>query len=172
MTSVAIAGIVISGLIGGIAAALNSLAAGKEGWEVAANFFIGVGVGAATATVAAVAAAAVAAGTISTSLGLGAVAAGSAGIGLIGDGLSQLTEYAFHKNDSNYHYDWRMSITSLGYSAAMNMVNGVLSFGINIPFADKADEMAGVFVAGVASTGLGGIDFGIRQLISTIFELF
>ena len=172
LTSVAIAGIVISGLIGGIAAALNSVAAGKEGWEVAANFFIGVGVGAATATVAAVAAVAVAAGTITTSLGLGAVAAGSAGIGLIGDGLSQLTEYAFHKNDSNYHYDWRMSITSLGYSAAMNTVSGVLSFGINIPFADKADEMAGVFVAGVASTGLGGIDFGIRQLISTIFELF
>jgi len=172
LTSAAIAGIVISGIIGGIAAAANSVAAGKDVWEVAANFLIGVGVGAATATVAAVAAVAVAAGTITATVGWGAVAAASAVTGLVGDGLSQLTEYALHKNDANYEYDWRASITSLGYSAAMNTLSGLLSFGINITFASEVDEIAGVFVSSVGSTGLGGIDFGIRQLIGAIFELF
>ena len=162
-------GIAVSGLIGGVAAAVNAAASGKEGWEVAANFFIGAGVGVATAAVAAVAAVAVSAGMITGTAG--AVAAGSAGIGFVGDGLSQLTEYAFHYDDPEYRYDWRTSLTSLAYSAVMNTASGLLSFGINIPFADEVDEICGVFVAGVASTALGGIDFGIRQLIGAIIEL-
>ena len=161
-------GIAVSGLIGGVAAAVNAAASGKEGWEVAANFFIGAGVGVATAAVAAVA---VSAGMITGTAGAVAVAAGSAGIGFVGDGLSQLTEYAFHYDDPEYRYDWRTSLTSLAYSAVMNTASGLLSFGINIPFADEVDEICGVFVAGVASTALGGIDFGIRQLIGAIIEL-
>jgi len=54
----------------------------------------------------------------------------------------------------------------------MNTLSGLLSFGINITFASEVDEIAGVFVSSVGSTGLGGIDFGIRQLIGAIFELF
>ena len=63
-------------------------------------------------------------------------------------------------------------VTYLGYSAATNTLSGLLSFGINITFASEVDEIAGVFVSSVGSTGLGGIDFGIRQLIGAIFELF
>ena len=78
----------------------------------------------------------------------------------------------FHKNDPNYNYDWRASVTSLAYSTVINASSGLLSLGINISFADKADEIAGLFVAGEASTILGAIDFCIRQASNAIIELF
>ena len=43
-----------------------------------------------------------------------------------------------------------------------------LCFIANTIFA--ATDAAGTFVSGVASTGLGGIDFGIRQIISAVMD--
>ena len=169
---IAIAGIVVSGIIGGTVAAISAAASGKDGWEVAANFAIGAAVGAGTAAVAVAASAAMLAGTISTAVGTGVVAGSSAVIGAAGDGLSQLTEYAFHKDDADYTYDPIASTASVFHSACTNTISGVMSLGINTAFSSSADELAGLFVSGEGSVALGAIDFGVRQLLSAIIELF
>ena len=169
---IAIAGIVVSGIIGGAVAAISAASSGKDGWEVAANFAIGAAVGAGTAAVAVAASAAMIAGTITTAAGTGVVAGSSAVIGALGDGLSQLTEYAFHKDEADYTYDPIASTVSIVHSAFTNTISGVMSLGINTTFASSTDELAGLFVSGEASTALGGIDFAIRQLISAVIEFF
>lgn len=169
---IAIAGIVVSGIIGGTVAAISAAASGKSGWEVVANFAIGAAVGAGTAAVAAAAAAAMIAGTITTAAATGVVAGSSAAIGALGDGLSQLTEYAFHKNDEDYAFDPILSVTSVLHSACTNTMSGMLSLGINTTFASSIDELAGLFISGEASVALGALDFGIRQVITAVLELF
>ena len=166
--AVAIAGIVVSGVIGGTLSALGSAAAGKSTGEIALSFFLGAAAGAATATVAAVAAAAVASSAITTAAAMKSVASVSAAIGAIGEGVSQIIDYAFHRNDPDYYFDPVMSMSMIAYSAGINTVAGTMSYGLNTVFSCGVDELIGAAVSAEASVALGGVDFGVRQLTSAI----
>jgi hypothetical protein len=149
-------GIIISVIIGGVVSAAATAASGASVEEVIVNGVIGAGSAAATAAVAA------------SSLPLGAVAFVSAGIGAISETISQGAEYLFHKDDADYERDLGESITKVLFSAGMNSLGGTIAKGINTIFS--ATDPAGTFVSGIASSGLGGIDFGIRQIISAVMD--
>ena len=166
--AVAIAGIVISGIIGGTVSALGAAASGKMTGEIASSFLLGAVAGAATATVAAVAAAAVATSAITAAAAVKTVAYTSAAIGAIGEGVSQITDYALHRNDNDYYYDPIMSMSMIAYSAGINALAGTMSYGLNTVFASGIDELIGVGVSAEASAALGGVDFGVRQVASAI----
>ena len=149
-------GIIISGVIGGVVSAASTAASGASIEEVIVNGVIGAGSAAGTAAVAA------------SSLSLGAVAFVSAGIGAISEITSQGAEYLFHKDDADYERDLGESIAKVLYSAGMNSLGGTIAKGINTVFA--ATDAAGTFVSGIASTGLGGMDFGARQIIGAVMD--
>ena len=96
------------------------------------------------------------------------VAWASAGIGAAGEIVSQGADYLFHKDDEDYEYDWSEGMTKVLYSAGMNAISGSTSKGIDNIF-NSADP-AGTFVSGVVSSGFGGVDFGIRKIISAIID--
>ena len=149
-------GILISGVIGGVVAAATTAVSGGSVAEVIVNGVIGAGTAAATAAVAA------------SSLSLGAVATVSAGIGAAGEVIAQGTEYFFHKDDADYEFDLGESVAKVIYSAGMNSLGGTIAKGVNNIFSAK--DPAGTFVSGIASTGLAGVDFGIRQIISAVLN--
>jgi RHS repeat-associated protein len=166
--AVAIAGIVVSGIIGGTVSALGAAASGKSTGEIALNFLLGAAVGAGTAAYAAVAAAAVAASAITTAAAVKSVACASAAIGAIGEGVGQIIDYAFHRNDSDYRFDLGVSMSMMAYSAGINAFAGTMSYGLNTVFLSGIDELIGVAVSAEASVALGGIDFGVRQSVSAL----
>ena len=170
LTTLAILGIVVSGIIGGVVAACSAVAAEKTGWELITNIVIGVAVGAGTAAVAAVAAIEVAAGTLALTRAAQSVAGASAMIGAAGECASQITEYGFHHTEENYEFDPIVAVTSIAYSAGMNSLSGLMSFGLNNVFVSAVDEVIGVCVSAEGSVALGSMDFGIRQIISAVSD--
>ena len=148
-------GIFISAAIGGIVSAAGTAASGGSVAEIAVSFGIGALSAGATAAVAAI-----------STISVGTAALCSAGIGFVGEAVSQIADCCFHYKDEGYHFDSVSSFTKLAYASGMGALGGYVATGINQIFAG-ADEI-GLFVSTVASTSLGGMDFGIRQIISAV----
>ena len=146
-------GIIVSGAIGGIVSAAGTAVSGGSGWEIVTSFFVGAITAGATAGVAAV-----------STLSLTAATLCSVGIGFLGEVVSQGAEYAFHCNDSDYQFDYLSSGIKLLYSSGMGALGGYVSKGVNLIFVNAAK--IGLFVSSIASTSLGSIDFGSRQIIA------
>ena len=148
-------GILISAAIGGIVSAAGTAASGGSVAEIAVSFGIGALSAGATAAVAAI-----------STISLGAATLYSAGIGFVGEAVSQITECCFHYKDEGYRFDSVSSFTKLVYASGIGALGGYAATGINQIFTG-ADEI-GLFVSTVASTSLGCIDFGTRQIYSAM----
>ena len=98
LTGLAVAGIAISAVVGGVVAGLSTAHSGGSIGEIIASSAIG-------AVTAGGIAAAAAFGAIG-SLAVGAVALISAGIGVVGEAAAISVEHTFHKNDPLV-MDWR-----------------------------------------------------------------
>ena len=157
LTGIAIAGIAISAVVGGFVAGISTASSGGSIGEIIWSSAIGAMTAGGIATVAAVGAA--------QSLAVGAVALMSAVIGAAGEAVSMAVEHGYHKNDENYAFSWSDAAMRISYAAGMSALSGSLSYGINQIFTG-ADEFAGMAVSGESAFALGGIDFGIRKLIS------
>ena len=148
-------GILVSAAIGGIVSAAGTAVSGGSVAEIAASFAIGALTAGATAAVAAV-----------STISLGMAAIYSAGIGFAGEAISQAVEYGFHHNDEGYKYNAASSLTKLAYASGMGALGGYVSTGINKVFEKAAGF--GLLVSGIASTSLGSVDFGTRQIITAV----
>ena len=156
LTGLAVAGIAISAVVGGVVAGLSTAHSGGSIGEIIASSTIG-------AVTAGGIAAAAAFGAIG-SLAVGAVALISAGIGVVGEAAAISVEHTFHKNDEGYSFSLRKAALRVLYAAGISALSGSLSYGINTIFTG-ADELAGVAISAEAAA-LGGIDFGVRELLS------
>ena len=157
LSTLAVAGIAISAVVGGLVAGASTALSGGSVGEVIASAAIGAVTAGAIATVAALGAA----GTLTA----GTVALVSGGIGAAGEVSSIAVEHAYHKNDENYTFDLATSTTRVIYAAGVSAFSGWVSYGINRIYTG-ADEIIGVCVSGETAVALGLVDFGIRQLIS------
>lgn len=157
LSSLAVAGIAISALVGGLVAGVSTALSGGSVGEVIASTAIGAVTAGAIATVAAL-------GAVGT-LTAGTVALISGGIGAVGEAASIAVEHACHKDDENYTFDLASATTRVIYAAGISAFSGWISYGINRIYTG-ADEIIGVCVSGETAVALGLVDFGVRQLIS------
>lgn len=159
LTAIAIFGIIVSAAVGGTVAGISTAMGGGSVGEIIASSFIGALTAGGVATVAAIGAA----GTMT----VGAVALLSGGIGAAGEIASISVEYAFHKDDPGYAFDWGSAAIRVAYAAGLSALAGSISFGLNRMYTGT-DEIIGFAISAEVAIAMGAVDFGVRQLISVI----
>ena len=153
------AGIIFSGIIGGIVSATSTAMAGGS---LAETIISGV-TGAITAGFVAGAAAL---GAASSAITTGTVAIAGAVIGACGEIASLATEYSIYSNNDDYEFDWASGASRVAYAAGMGALSGAVSFGLGKVFSG-ALEPIGTLVSAEATVALGLVDFGIRKIMAT-----
>ena len=157
LTTLAIAGIAVSAIVGGAVAGISSALSGATVGEILASATIGAVTSGGVATAAALGAA----GTLT----VGTVALISGVIGVAGEIGSIAIEYAYHKNDANYTFNWGTAVARVVYAGGISAFSGSISYSLNKMYTG-ANEIVGLCISGEATAALGLVDFGVRQLIS------
>ena len=153
------AGIIFSGIIGGIVSATSTA---MSGGSLAETIISGV-TGAVTAGFVAGAAAL---GAASNAITAGTVAIAGAVIGACGEIASLATEYSIYSNNDDYEFDWVSGASRVAYAAGMGALSGAVSFGLGRAFSG-ALEPIGTIISAEATVALGLVDFGAKKLLAT-----
>ena len=150
-----IIGALICAAIGGIDAYLSAKTSGASTNEALWQGAIGAVSGAVTSVVAAIPA-----------IGPPAATLIGAGIGFVSSTASEVTHYAFNKDDPDYEFDTAESCANIVFGTLSNAASTYISKEINmLPMG----EISQVYVGTVYSAGHTGGCFGLKKLVAELF---
>ena len=150
-----IIGALICAAIGGIDAYLSAKTSGASTNEALWQGAIGAVSGAVTSVVAAIPA-----------IGPPAATLIGAGIGFVSSTASEVTHYAFNKDDPDYEFDTAESCANIVFGTLSNAASTYISKEINmLPMG----EISQIYVGTVYSAGHTGGCFGLKKLVAELF---
>lgn len=162
LTGIAITGIVVSSIVGGVVSGLQAACSGGSTADIISSAVIGAATAGAIATVTACAAA-------SSAIASTTVLA-CAGIGALGETASIVSESVIHKNDPTYKFDLEKAAARVTYAAGIGAVAGGISYGLGSLFKTGIEGLYGMLISTEAAIAVGCCDFGGRTLIDVAFS--
>ena len=148
-------GVAFCAVVGGIEAYCSAKTSGASTNEALWQGAIGAVSGAVTSVVAAIPA-----------IGPPAATLIGAGIGFVSSTASEVTHYAFNKDDPDYEFDTAESCANIVFGTLSNAASTYISKEINmLPMG----EISQIYVGTVYSAGHTGGCFGLKKLVAELF---